>query len=111
MKNPSFDAAVKSGVVALPDRDEATTARLLAAAALPDDQIDLTDPDAPEVVDWSGTVRGRFPAPVKKRENPRTDADVLAFFQAQGPGYRTRINSVRRDFVLQQSSPLGRESA
>jgi hypothetical protein len=33
--------------------------RLRAVAAMPDDQINLSDPDAPEVVDWSGAVRGR----------------------------------------------------
>ncbi len=29
-------------------------------AAHPDDQIDTSDPDAPEVLDWSGATRGRF---------------------------------------------------
>jgi hypothetical protein len=40
--------------------------QLQAAAALPDDQINTGDPDAPEVTDWSGAVRGRFYRPVKK---------------------------------------------
>jgi hypothetical protein len=38
-------------------------ARLRAIAAMPDEEIDLTDPDAPEVTDWTGAVRGRFYRP------------------------------------------------
>jgi len=81
--------------------DPASLARLRAAAALPDDQIDLSDPDASEVRNWSGAVRGRFYKPVKKLKSLRIDADVLAFFEAQGPGYQTRINQVLREAMLQ----------
>jgi len=48
-------------------------AQLRAAAALPDHQIDTTDPDAGEVTDWSGAVRGRFYRPIKKHETLRID--------------------------------------
>jgi uncharacterized protein (DUF4415 family) len=84
----------------LQDLDPETQARLLAAEALPDDQIDLSDADAPEVRDWTGAVRGRFYKPVKKLKSLRIDADVLAFFEAQGPGYQTRINNVLREAML-----------
>ena len=80
--------------------DPGTIARVNAVATLPDDQIDLTDPDAPEVRDWSGAVRGRFHKPVQKLKNLRIDADVLAFFEAQGPGYQTQINNVLREAML-----------
>lgn len=43
-----------------------TLARLRAVADMPDEMIDLTDPDAPEVRDWTGAVRGRFHNPVKR---------------------------------------------
>jgi uncharacterized protein (DUF4415 family) len=81
--------------------DPRTLAPLHAAAALPDDQINLSDPDAPETLDWSGAVRGRFYKPVKKLKSLRIDADVLAFFEAQGPGYQTRINTVLRKAMLE----------
>lgn len=89
--------------------DPVTEAHLRAIAALPDDQINLSDPDAPETLDWSGAVRGRFYRPVKKLKSLRIDADVLAFFEAQGPGYQTRINRVLREAMLQALRHSGRE--
>ncbi len=74
--------------------------RLVALAALSDDAIDVPDPDAPEIADWSGAVRGKFYKPVKTLKSLRLDADVLAWFQAQGPGYQTRINRVLREAML-----------
>ena len=93
---PSTFAGVK-----LEDLDPEIQARLLAVAALPDDQINLSDSEAPETLDWSGAVRGRFYKPIKKLKSLRIDADVLAFFEAQGPGYQTRINNVLREAMLQ----------
>ena len=34
----------------------------------------------------------------KRSISLRVDADVLAWFQAQGPGYQTRINAVLKAF-------------
>ncbi len=82
------------------DLDPELRRRLEAAAALPDDAIDTTDPDAPEVLDWSKAERGRFYRPVKKLKSLRIDADVLAWFEAQGPGYQTRINRTLRAAML-----------
>lgn len=82
-----------------PSPEELLT-ELKAAAALSDEQIDTSDPDAPEAKDWSGAVRGRFYRPVKKQKTLRIDADVLAYFQALGPGYQTRINRVLRASML-----------
>ena len=75
-------------------------AQLKLIADMPDHRIDTRDPDAPEVADWSGAVRGRFYKPVKQLKSLRLDADVLAYFQAQGPGYQTRINRVLRASML-----------
>lgn len=80
--------------------DPAQLKRLAMAADAPDQETDTTDPDAPEVTDWSGAVRGRFYRPVKQLKSLRIDADVLAYFQAQGPGYQTRINRVLRASML-----------
>jgi len=75
-------------------------AQLQAAAALPDDQINTADPDAPEVSDWTGAIRGRFYRPVKRLKSLRIDADVLAYFESQGAGYQTRMNRVLRASML-----------
>jgi uncharacterized protein (DUF4415 family) len=71
---------------------------------LPDDQINPSDPDAPEVKDWSGAVRGRFFRPLKKQQTLRIDADVLEFFKRQGPGYQTRINAALREWMNSRKS-------
>ena len=75
-------------------------AQLEAAAALPDEEINTTDPDAPEVLDWSGATRGKFYRPRKVQKTLRIDADVLAYFESQGPGYLTRMNRVLRASML-----------
>ena len=63
------------------------------------------DPDNPP---WSEEMlgppvlkRGRGPqkAPTKVLTTVRLDADVLAFFKAQGSGYQTRINEELRKVV------------
>jgi uncharacterized protein (DUF4415 family) len=76
-------------------------AQLQRAAAMPDADINLDDPDAPEL-DWAqpGSVRGKFYKPVKKLQSLRIDADILHHFQAQGPGYQTRINAALRSVML-----------
>ena len=42
--------------------------------------------------------RGLKPLPPKASVSLRVDADVLAWFKAQGRGYQTRINTVLRAF-------------
>ncbi len=72
-------------------------AELDALAARPESAIDTSD--MPEVRDWSGAIRGAFYKPVKKPIALRLDADVVDWFQRQGPGYQTRINAALREFV------------
>lgn len=74
-------------------------AALAATTALPDSQIDLTDPDAPEVRDWSHATRGALFRPLKKPVTMRVDADLIDWFQRQGKGYQTRINDALREYV------------
>jgi uncharacterized protein (DUF4415 family) len=75
-------------------------AALKALAAMPDEEIDTTD--IPEVTDWTGAKRGLFYRPIKQLKSLRIDADVLAWFQKQGPGYQSRINAVLREYVERQ---------
>jgi uncharacterized protein (DUF4415 family) len=77
-------------------------AELARAAALPDHKINLADPDAPEALDWSGAVRGKFYRPRKEQLTLRLDADILAFYRAQAPegGYQTAINRDLRETML-----------
>lgn len=42
--------------------------------------------------------------PIKKAVTLRLDADVLAWFKAQGRGYQTRINRALRN-VMRQGKP------
>lgn len=87
----------RTAKVDAPAVDPAALARLRAAAAQPNGQIDLGDPDAPVTTDWSGAVQGRFFKPVKRLKSFRIDADVLAYFEGQGKGYRATVNRVLRE--------------
>ena len=71
---------------------------LKALASLPDGAIDTRG--IPEVADWSNAVRGRFYRPVKQQLTLRLDADLVAWFKADGAaGYQTRINRALREYV------------
>ena len=79
---------------------ESRKAEIETLAALPDDEIDLSD--SPEISDWSGAKRGLFYRPVKKQLTLRLDADVIAWFKRHargGRGYQTDINRALREYV------------
>ena len=64
------------------------------------------DPDAaPLDLDWSKAKiyypKGKLPVSL------RVDADVFAFFKANGRGYQTRMNAVLRSYVEHE---LGKKS-
>ena len=82
------------------DKQDAEIQRLLAKGTVADDQLDLSD--IPEITDWSNTVRhNQFYRPVKQQTSIRLDADVLAWFKAQGKGYQTRMNEILREAMLE----------
>ena len=84
-------------------------AELEALAALPDDQIDLSD--IPEGRDWSGAKRGLFYRPVKQQLTLRLDADVVVWFKRHargGRGYQTDINRALREHVQRREKRVGR---
>lgn len=43
--------------------------------------------------------RGLKPIPRKKQLTLRVDSDVVEWYQQQGPGYQTRINSLLRAYM------------
>jgi uncharacterized protein (DUF4415 family) len=68
-----------------------------ALAAMPDSEIDSID--MPAITDWSSAVRGAFYRPIKRPLSLRVDADIIEWFQRQGKGYQTRMNSALREYV------------
>jgi uncharacterized protein (DUF4415 family) len=83
------------------DKQDAEIEHLLAKGTVPDELLDLSD--IPEITDWSNAIRhGQFYRPVKQQTSIRLDADVLAWFKAQGKGYQTRINEILRDAMLKE---------
>jgi len=59
--------------------------------------------DAPSVSAKQRVLFGQFYRPVKKLISLRVDADVLAWYRAQGTGYQTKMNE-----ALRKDSRLGR---
>ncbi|WP_158923374.1 BrnA antitoxin family protein [Acidisphaera sp. S103] len=85
-------------------------AELAALEAMPEDAIDTSE--MPEVKDWSEAQRGRFYKPKKVQKTLRIDADVLAWFEAQGPGHLTRMNrALRATMLLEMRRKKKREAA
>jgi uncharacterized protein (DUF4415 family) len=69
--------------------------------ATKDADIRFTD-DAPKTSpeEWADAVAHRgLPLPSRKEQIAlRVDADVLAWYRAQGPGWQTRMNAVLKAF-------------
>lgn len=68
---------------------------------LPDSDVVFSE-DSPEtsLEDWADAVAHKgLPVPPRKTQIAlRVDTDVLAWFKAQGAGYKTRMNSVLKAF-------------
>lgn len=85
------------------DKQDAEIKCLLAKGTVPDEQLNLSD--IPEITDWSNAVRhNQFYRPLKQQTSIRLDADVLAWFKAQGKGYQTRMNKVLREAMLAEQA-------
>jgi uncharacterized protein (DUF4415 family) len=77
--------------------------RLEQLASKSDSDIDAVD--IPEVLDWSGAVRGGLYRPRKEIITIRLDADLLAWFRSHvknGRGYQSEINQALRQYVAAQ---------
>ena len=65
------------------------------------------DPDWADVPeDWYKTAVATMPTP-QKLLSLRLDANVVDWFQQQGPDYQTRINAVLKAFVELNGSKVG----
>lgn len=77
--------------------------------AMKDEDIDFSDnPEMTPEMFASAVVRRNFkPIPRKKQLTLRIDSDVVEWYQKQGPGYQTRINSLLRAYMKehQRTSP------
>jgi len=63
----------------------------------PDDAPDLSTPEWQAIFDKAPVRRGRPPLDEPKVSTTiRLDADVLAAYRAEGPGWQTRMNDVLR---------------
>ena len=82
--------------------------RLERLAAMGERDIDLSD--IPEILDWSGAVRGGLYKPRKEAITIRLDADLLAWFKDHaegGRGYQSEINRVLRQHVQDAAKARG----
>lgn len=81
-------------------------ARLERLAAASEGDIDTSD--IPEVLDWSGAVRGRLPNAREGTVTIRLDADVLAWFRDHAESsqdYQTEINRALRHYIAVNGCP------
>lgn len=69
--------------------------------SLKDEDIDFSDiPEVSAEMFARGIVRrGLKPVVRKKQLTLRVDSDVVEWYQRQGPGYQTRINSLLRAYM------------
>jgi uncharacterized protein (DUF4415 family) len=77
--------------------------KLAQLAERPDAEIDYSD--IPPLKDsfWKNAVRTPLYRPVKRQLTVRLDADVVAWLRQQGRGYQTRLNSVLREAMLEDT--------
>jgi uncharacterized protein (DUF4415 family) len=81
------------------DRGESRTDWKRVRATSQEEANRLADEeDGPLPDNWESTVDIGIPQP-KQGVHIRLDADILAWFRSQRPGYQTRINSVLKAFV------------
>jgi uncharacterized protein (DUF4415 family) len=69
--------------------------------SMKDEDIDFSDsPEiTPEMFARAVLRRNFKPIPRKKQLTLRIDSDVVEWYQKQGPGYQTRINSLLRAYM------------
>ena len=86
MKKRTISAAAKRELAALRNK--------------PDSEIDTSETRVLPAEKWANAVVGKFYRPIKTPVALRIDADVLAWFRQQGPGYQSRINEILRREML-----------
>lgn len=73
---------------------------------MPDEEIDFSDIPETTAEMWKNAEVGKFYRPVKKQVTVRIDADILAWLQADGAGYQTRLNQLLREAMLQSAKKV-----
>ena len=75
--------------------------------SLADEDIDTSDIPEPTPEQFARAVvrKGLKPVLPKQQVTLRLDAEVLAWFRAQGGGYQTRINQLLRAYMEAHRSP------
>lgn len=79
---------------------ETVRKELAFLAAMPEDDIDLSDIPETDEIDWENASRGRFYKPRKTQLTVRIDADVLDWLKSQGKGFHTRLNQILRSAMI-----------
>lgn len=77
--------------------------KLAQLAERPDAEIDYSDIPSLKDSFWKNAVRNPLYRPVKRQLTVRLDADVVAWLRQQGRGYQTRLNSVLREAMLEDT--------
>lgn len=62
-------------------------------------EIDLSDPDSPDLSGKSGWVRGAFYRPRKQSITIRMDMDVIDWFKKRSERYQSAINQACREYM------------
>jgi uncharacterized protein (DUF4415 family) len=86
-----------------PPLSAAEKAQLAKLAAMPEDAVDTSDIPELDEAFWENARRAVFYKPVKESTTIRVDADVLHWLKSKGRGYQTRINSILREAMMQDS--------
>ncbi len=77
-----------------------------AVRAMPQSEVErlADEEDGPLPEGWENTI---IDGPILRKQpvHIRLDADILAWFRAQGPRYQTRINAVLRAYVQSRTTP------
>lgn len=66
---------------------------------MPENKINMLDPDAPEIENWEAAIKGKFYRPVKKLISIRLDFDVLDWFKHVSTKYQPLINRACREYM------------
>ena len=78
-------------------------AEIRKLAAMPENDVDLTDIPPLDERFWKNAVRGDLYNPVKSSTTVRVDADVLLWLRSKGKGYQTRMNAILRQAMLDEA--------
>ena len=75
---------------------------LEAIKTMPDGEIDYSDIPPTTAEQWQGAEVGRFFHPAQEPITLQVDADVVAWFKAQGRDYQARIHKLLRQVMLRE---------